>query len=176
MFLNKEKKSQYLWLRVTDSTKIFRLRVLDLVTSKGLPSCEYSCLSKEVHFPAWDVARVNPLMRPSYEPLLEAFDSYLTFKIVILLSYASVKRMQKLHVFSLDVFQRVGIFFTSCLFWDFDQDADGNFDRFSILSHCDCVGGDKDKLLCPVWAVRQFLKICSLNLECNHYSITVSKV
>ena len=126
-----------------------------------------SCPPREIRPPEWDVTLVlRSLTEAPYEPLRQASLRDVTLKTVFLLALASAKRIGELHGLSFQVRHSRG--WNSLTFSfvpDFvakNQDPsvfDPKFESFSIPSLRDFSGGEQDEmLLCPVRAVRQYLR------------------
>ena len=144
---------------------------MDLSTSREISmlmrSFAKSVPPREIRPPEWDVTLVlSSLTRAPFEPLGQATLRNVTLKTCFLLALASAKRVGELHGISHEVRHSRG--WNSLTFSyvpDFvakTQDPsvfDAKYESFTVPSLRDFTDGDQDEmLLCPVRAVREYLK------------------
>ena len=169
--------------------QVLALKGRDLSTSREISMLirrfKKSCPPREVRPPEWDLSLVlRSLRSPPFEPLCEASDRDLTLKTVFLLALASAKRVGELHALSHRVRHSEGWHSLSFSFVpEFVAKTqnpsvyDPRFEEFEVPSLRDFTGDDPDEmLLCPVRAVRQYLKRTrQLRPACNRLFIATGR-
>ena len=116
--------------------------------------------------PKWDLSLVlSSLLKKPYEPLGSVDNKFLTFKVVFLLALASAKRVSELQALSSDVRHKED---WSVISFDFADDflaktelpstARSSVRSFLVPALSQLVGPEEDRLLCPVRAVKIYLR------------------